>query len=178
MTRLFYAKITNVFWGIFRQQHQQLPAFFINFSYYMYNEYGICWNVTKWVMVIWLGTRAVTGNFQTFFMKVNERLWSWVHTAHHDYFSFVTHTGHNDSPLSITWAHTAHHDYHSFVTHTGHNDFPLSITWAHTVNHDYVSFVSHIGHNDCPLSLTWTHPPPHDPFLLLSAQGITILLFF
>ena len=59
----------------------------------MYNENGICWNVTKWVTVIWLGTRAVTGNFQTFFMKVNERLWSWVHTAHHDYFSFVTHTG-------------------------------------------------------------------------------------
>ena len=146
----------------------------------MYNENGICWNVTKWVTVtvIWIGTRAVTGNFQTFFMKVSERLWSWVHTAHHDYFSFVTHTGHNDSPLSITWAHTANHDYHSFVSHTGHNDFPLSITWAHTVNHDYVSFVSHTGHNDCPLSLTWTHPAPHDPFLLLSAQGITVLLFF
>ena len=44
----------------------------------MYNENGICWNVTKWTTVIWLGTPEVTSNFQTFFMKVNERPSSWV----------------------------------------------------------------------------------------------------
>ena len=55
-----------------------IPPIFHKFFLLHVQRKCICWNVTKWVTVIWFGTRAVTGNFQTFFMKVNERPWSWV----------------------------------------------------------------------------------------------------
>ena len=136
-------------------------------------------------------------------------------------------------PLSITWAHTAHNDYFSFVTYTGHHEFssfnhvsphsasrlpffccPHSVWRFSFFNHvsqpsasrlpffwyphrtkrfssfsrvdppsasPSFSFVALTRHNDSPLSITWAHTAHHGYSYFVESrsptQGITDLFF-